>query len=152
MTCDPRWDFEQRKRPNLHDWPESEDELELVLAGIRDLVHPALPTVVTPGETPQSIAVLPFLNMSSDPEQDYFSDGISEDILNGLVKNTTLKVIARTSSFQFREKNQDVREIGEQLNVSHILEGSVRKSGDRIRVTVQLNSTDDGTHVWSDPV
>jgi TolB-like protein len=105
--------------------------------------------VQEPDQAP-SIAVLPFANMSDDPKQEYFSDGIAEDILNALVRNTGMKVVARTSSFQFKGKNQDVREIGTKLNVTHILEGSVRKSGNRIRVTAQLNSTVDGKHIWSD--
>jgi TolB-like protein/Tfp pilus assembly protein PilF len=101
-------------------------------------------------EIPPSIAVLPFANMSNDPDQEYFSDGITEDILNALVRSTRMQVIARTSSFQFKGKNQDIREIGAKLNVTHVLEGSVRKAGNRIRVTAQLNSTADGAHLWSD--
>jgi|TARA_Y100000310_G_scaffold342957_1_gene448459 TolB-like protein len=96
-----------------------------------------------------SIAVLPFVNVSSDPEQEYFSDGMAEDILNGLVRLSGIKVIARTSSFQFKGQNLDIRQIGKQLDVTHVLEGSVRKSGDRIRVTAQLNSAADGAHLWS---
>jgi len=97
-----------------------------------------------------SIAVLPFANMSSDPEQEFFSDGLSEDILNGLAKFSDIKVIARSSSFQFKGNNQDVRKIGELLNVAHVLEGSVRKVGSKIRVTAQLVSTTDGAHIWSE--
>ena len=106
----------------------------------------------TPGADPPytAIAVLPFANMSNDPDQEFFSDGLSEDILNGLVNSSAIKVIARTSSFQFKGRNQDVRKIGEQLAVTHILEGSVRKAGNRIRVTAQLVTTTDGTHLWSD--
>ena len=96
-----------------------------------------------------SIAVLPFDNMSGDPEQEYFSDGISEDILNGLARNRGLDVIASTSSFQFKDIGRDVREIGKQLDVTHVVEGSVRKAGNRIRVTAQLVNTDKGTHLWS---
>jgi len=104
---------------------------------------------VAPIEKP-SIAVLPFRNMSGDPEQEYFSDGISEDILSGLANNPKLDAIASTSSFQFKEKGQDVRKIGKQLDVSHIVEGSVRRAGNRIRVTAQLVNTDKGTHLWSE--
>ena len=98
----------------------------------------------------QSIAVLPFVNMSSDPEQDYFSDGLSEELLNLLAKIPELKVIGRTSSFAFKGKNQDLRLIGEALGVKTVLEGSVRKSGERVRITAQLIDAADGAHLWSD--
>ncbi len=98
----------------------------------------------------KSIAVLPFVNMSSDPEQEYFSDGISEEILNALAKVKELKVAGRTSSFAFKGHNEDLRQIGETLGVSHILEGSVRKSGSKVRITAQLIQVGDGFHVWSD--
>ncbi len=98
----------------------------------------------------KSIAVLPFVNMSADPENEYFSDGIAEEILNALVKVQGLQVTARTSSFSFKGKNMDVREIGSQLGVSNILEGSVRKSGNRVRITAQLVSSIDGYHFFSE--
>ncbi len=98
----------------------------------------------------KSIAVLPFVNMSSDPEQEYFSDGISEEILNALAKVKDLNVAGRTSSFAFKGENQDLRQIGETLNVQHILEGSVRKSGNTVRITAQLIKVDDGYHLWSE--
>ena len=97
-----------------------------------------------------SIAVLPFVNMSSDPEQEYFSDGISEELLNVLTKVEGLKVAARTSSFSFKGQNKPVGEIAEVLGVGHILEGSVRKSGTQIRITAQLIRVSDGFHMWSD--
>ena len=97
----------------------------------------------------KSIVVLPFVNMSVDPENEYYSDGITEEIINALTTVKGLKVIARTSSFAFKNKNLDVRTIGDQLGVSTILEGSVRKAKNRIRITVQLVSTNDGTHFWS---
>ncbi len=97
-----------------------------------------------------SIAVLPFVNMSSDPEQEYFSDGLSEEILNLLSKVPGLAVTARTSSFAFKGKNEDVRSIGETLNVNNVLEGSVRKSGERVRITAQLIDVKSGTHLWSE--
>jgi len=97
-----------------------------------------------------SIAVLPFLNMSADPEQEYFCDGLSEEILNVLAKLNNLKVAARTSSFSFRNKAVDIAEIGQKLKVKTILEGSVRKSGDRLRITAQLINVVDGFHLWSD--
>jgi adenylate cyclase len=98
----------------------------------------------------KSIAVLPFVNMSSDPEQEYFSDGISEEIINMLAQVSELKVIGRTSSFAFKGKNMDLKIIGEQLKVTHLLEGSVRKSGNKLRVTAQLISVADGFHLYSD--
>jgi serine/threonine-protein kinase len=97
-----------------------------------------------------SIAVLPFANMSSDPEQEFFSDGISEEIINMLAQVPGLKVAGRTSAFSFKGKNQDLREIGEKLNVNHILEGSVRKSGNKLRITAQLIKVADGYHLWSE--
>ena len=98
----------------------------------------------------RSIAVLPFVNMSSDPEQEFFSDGLSEEILNLLAKIPALKVIARTSSFSFKGQNEDVRNIGEALGVNTVLEGSVRKSGHEIRITAQLIDVSDGAHIWSE--
>lgn len=97
-----------------------------------------------------SIAVLPFINLSSDPEQEYFSDGISEELLNLFAKIPDLRVAARTSSFQFKGRNLDVPEIGEQLNVAHVLEGSVRKSGSKLRITAQLIEAKSGFHLWSE--
>ncbi|MCJ7557611.1 MAG: tetratricopeptide repeat protein [Gammaproteobacteria bacterium] len=96
-----------------------------------------------------SIAVLPFVNMSSDPENDFFADGLSEELLNVLAQIEGFKVAGRTSSFTFKGKNQDLKEIGQTLNVGTVLEGSVRKSGDQIRVTAQLISVNDGYHLWS---
>ncbi len=101
-------------------------------------------------QSPPSIAVLPFANMSSDKEQEYFSDGLAEEILNLLAKIPALKVIARTSSFAFRGKDQDIRKIAEALGVAHVLEGSVRRAGNRIRVTAQLIAAADGSHIWSE--
>jgi len=97
-----------------------------------------------------SIAVLPFADMSADSSQAYFTDGIAEEILNLLAKVDGLHVAARTSSFAFRELDKDIREIGRLLNVSTILEGSIRKSGDQIRMTAQLINVEDGYHIWSE--
>jgi TolB-like protein len=96
----------------------------------------------------QSIAVLPFVNMSDD--SDHFADGLSEELLNLLAKIPDLKVAGRTSSFAFKGRNEDLREIGEALDVQHVLEGSVRRSGSRLRITAQLIKVDDGFHVWSE--
>ena len=97
----------------------------------------------------KSIAVLPFLDMSAGKDQEYFSDGLSEELLNLLSKIPELKVIGRTSSFSFKGKNEDLRVIGEKLGVAHILEGSVQKNGNKIRVTAQLIRAVDGFHLWS---
>ncbi len=98
----------------------------------------------------KSIAVLAFENMSGDPEQEYFSDGISEELLNVLAKLPGLRVAARTSSFQFKGQHENVGEIAAALNVAHILEGSVRRSGNKLRITAQLIKADDGFHLWSE--
>jgi TolB-like protein len=98
----------------------------------------------------QSIAVLPFVNLSEDKSNEYFSDGLSEELLNVLTKFPGLKVAGRTSSFAFKGKNQDLRLIGEALSVSTILEGSVRKQQNRVRITAQLIRVADGFHIWSD--
>jgi len=104
----------------------------------------------TAASAPPSLAVLPFVNMSSDPEQEYFSDGLSEELLNQLAKIPELRVIGRTSSFAFKGKYEDLRKIGETLGVNHILQGSVRKAGNRVKVTAQLINTKDGSQLWSD--
>jgi TolB-like protein len=98
--------------------------------------------------TEKSIAVLPFVNMSDD--KDYFADGLSEELLNLLAKIPDLKVVGRTSSFAFKGKSEDLRTIGEALSVAHVLEGSVRRSGERLRITAQLIKVDDGYHIWSE--
>ena len=98
----------------------------------------------------KSVAVLPFINMSDDKENEYFSDGISEELLNVLVKVKGLRVPSRTSSFTFKGSSKKLAEIGKELQVDHILEGSVRKSGDRIRVTAQLIEVNTDTHLWSE--
>ncbi|MEE8294999.1 MAG: tetratricopeptide repeat protein [Sphingomonadales bacterium] len=113
--------------------------------------------VIAPGDTgvrqaeaeTVSIAVLPFVNMSSDPEQEYFGDGITEELLNTLVRVPGLNVAARTSAFSYKGKNMDVRDIGAELGVDTIVEGSVRRSGDDLRITAQLIRVEDGFHLWS---
>jgi len=108
----------------------------------------AAPGVEPPSPIP-SLAVLPFANLSGDKENEYFSDGLAEDIIDALAQVPGLRVMARTSSFAFRGKEADVREIGARLSVGNILEGSVRRSGNRIRVTAQLVKASDGYHLWS---
>ncbi len=98
----------------------------------------------------KSIAVLPFVNMSNDPEQEYFSDGMAEEIINSLVHIQDLKVAGRMSSFQFKGIKGDLREVGKKLGVNTVLEGSIRKQGNRIRITAQLINVEDGFHLWSE--
>ncbi|MFO1460225.1 MAG: adenylate/guanylate cyclase domain-containing protein [Verrucomicrobiota bacterium] len=120
--------------------------------------------VTTPGATPgpsvtntppavadqRSIAVLPFVNMSADKDNEYFTDGITEEILNALARTPGLRVAARTSAFSFKGKNESVQHIGETLKVGAVLEGSVRRAGNQLRITAQLISVADGFHLWSD--
>lgn len=108
------------------------------------------PPVLEMEQAYDSIAVLPFTNMSTDPEQDFFSDGIAEELLNALARLQNLKVAARTSSFAFKGQQSDIREIGEALNVATVLEGSLRKSGKRLRITAQLIDVKSGYHLWSE--
>ena len=97
-----------------------------------------------------SIAVLPFTNMSADPAQEYFCDGLAEELIDALARLDGLRVVARTSAFHFKGQSPDLREVGEKLNVKTVLEGSVRKAGDRLRINAQLINTDDGYHLWSE--
>jgi TolB-like protein/tetratricopeptide (TPR) repeat protein len=114
------------------------------------------PAAATPSRIPppptasaQSVAILPFVNMSPDPDQDYFCDGIAEEIINALCCVRGLRVASRTSSFRYKGGNEDVREIGRQLNVGSVLEGSVRKAGDRVRINAQLLNATEGYNLWS---
>ena len=116
-----------------------------------DLVKATAKKVTVSSEEPQpSIAVLPFADMSPGKDNEWFSDGLAEEIINALTKIPKLKVIARTSAFAFKDKEQDIRRIAEALDVSNILEGSVRKAGDKIRITAQLIKAEDGSHLWSE--
>lgn len=130
----------------------------LLLFGDRFFIGPDDTAPVVTGDTDaivtaasrNTIAVLPFVNMSSDAEQEYFSDGITEEILNRLAGIRELQVAARTSVFSFKGQNQDIRKIAEQLGVETVLEGSVRRAGDDIRITAQLIRASDGFHLWSE--
>jgi serine/threonine-protein kinase len=118
---------------------------------LREPKEPAPPTAeVAEEKTYSSIAVLPFVNMSADPDQEYFCDGMSEELINALAQIRDLRVIARTSAFSFKDQNIDIREIAEQLGVETILEGSVRKSGSRLRITAQLVDVSTNDHLWSE--
>ncbi len=112
-------------------------------------VRPSRTADLKDGAAP-SIAVLPLANLSRDPDQEYFADGLAEELLDLLAKVPGLRVAARTSAFSFKGKNEDVRAIGQSLNVSALLEGSVRKSGDQVRITTQLINVADGYHLWSE--
>ena len=111
--------------------------------------HAASCLPAAPNEKP-SIAVLPFTNLSGDPEQQYFSDGITEDIITELSRFRSLLVIARSSSFQFRDKAVDVRRVGRELSVQYVVEGSIRRSGERLRVTAELIEAETGSHIWAE--
>jgi len=113
------------------------------MANIKSVMTPALP------DEP-SIAVLPFVNMSSDPEQEYFSDGITEDLITDLSKLSRLFVISRNSVFLYKGKTVNPKQVSQDLGVQYVLEGSVRKAGNRVRITAQLVDTDRGYHVWAD--
>lgn len=115
-----------------------------------ELDSQATKTVKAEREVSPSIAVLPFANLSADKEQEYFCDGMAEDIINALTQVEGLRVVARTSAFAFKGKNQDVRQIGKELSVSSVLEGSVRKASNRVRITAQLINVADGYHIWSE--
>ncbi|HLX42748.1 MAG TPA: tetratricopeptide repeat protein [Bryobacteraceae bacterium] len=101
------------------------------------------------GDLPSAVVVLPFLDLSPEKDSEYFSDGLTEEVIDALSRVPNLRVVARTSAFAFKGKNTDIREIGKQLNVNAVIEGSVRKSGDRLRITAQLNRVSDGYHMWS---
>jgi serine/threonine protein kinase/tetratricopeptide (TPR) repeat protein len=120
---------------------------------LRDMIrarqqHDSHPTAAA--KAPTSIAVLPFANLSTDPENEYFSDGLAEELINALTGLSGLRVASRTSAFQFRGRSADIREIGRQLNVGHVLDGSVRRAGKRLRITAQLISVADGYQLWSE--
>jgi adenylate cyclase len=140
---------------DLDDWSEDTQSAafrELVRA-IRSLLGETGPSTrdKAPRATPKlSICVLPFANLSGDPEQEYFSDGISEDIITDLSKVSALQVTARNNAFTFKGKSIEVQQVARHLNVSHVLEGSVRKAGARVRITAQLIDGATGNHVWAE--
>ncbi len=130
---------------NVQDVPEPASEKQLT-----SNTQPASFSKPGAASSEPSVAVLPFVNMSNDPANEYFSDGISEELLNVLVKVSTLKVASRTSSFSFKGKDISIPEIAEQLKVDHVLEGSVRKAGNRVRITAQLIEVNTDRHIWSE--
>ena len=158
--------FELTQTAELADWAgdAGDPAWQSFVAGLRRFIDaPAadaaatLPELGAPSATvapaatqAPSIAVLPFLNMSSDTEQEFFVDGLSEELLNHLAQVPKLRVIGRTSSFAFKGRHEDLRKIGELLGVNHILEGSVRKAGDSLRITAKLIDPSTGYNVWSE--
>ena len=127
-----------------------ERQIEVFAVTNDGLVMPVVAPVPVKSGTEHSIAVLPFLNLSADPENEYFSDGISEEIINALSQVDGLQVCSRSSAFVFKGQQQDVRQIGQKLGVAAVLEGSVRRGGNRVRISSQLVSTSDGYHMWSE--
>ena len=128
---------------------EAMDAIAITPSAPQPRTVPAVAATVPLRSTP-SIAVLPFANMSADAEAEYFSDGITEEILNALAKLSGLRVMARTSSFAFKGRNLDVRTVGQQLGAKYVLEGSVRRAGPRMRITAQLIDASEGHHLWSE--
>ena len=156
--------FRASQTASLQGWPNHSSEIDMLISGVDAVLKNSAPVpseTHSPGsrspspptpvevEPEQGIAVLPFTNLSNDVEQDFFIDGITDDILNGLVRATSLKVIGRSSASQFKDQQANPQFIGAQLGVSHILTGSVRRSPDKMRVSSQLIATSDGSQVWS---
>jgi adenylate cyclase len=145
------------RRPDPHTWGVVAAVAVAAVLAVWWVIWPhaprgmsAPPSDAARAQGKKSVAVLPFVNMSSDKENEYFSDGITEDLITALSKVSGLHVAARTSSFAFKGKNEDVRTIGTQLGVDAVLEGSVAKAGNQVRITAQLISTADGYHLWSE--
>ena len=155
--CKPPLGFRQFQSVDLSRWRGGEGpELQALLGSIESTIAPAegkqaqASTAKAASSNQFSICVLPFVNMSGDPEQEYFSDGITEDIITDLSKVSALLVIARNTAFTFKGKVMDVKEVARALDVTHVMEGSVRKVGDRVRITAQLIDAATGGHVWAD--
>jgi len=155
----PPLGFRQYQAIDLTDLRNGEQPAQLedllravVKMGVADERKSSAETAAPKGEaSPKpSICVLPFANMSGEPEQEYFSDGISEDIITDLSKISALSVVARNTAFTFKGQALDVKDVAKSLGVSHVLEGSVRKAGDRVRITAQLIDGSKGDHVWAD--
>jgi adenylate cyclase len=148
----------QRTAPLPGDAPQSRVRMRaafgvlvlLAMAGLGYLLYERGFARAQAGEPHSSIAVLPFTNLSGDPAKDYFSDGMSEELLNLLARIPGLQVAARTSAFAYKGRNVDIREVGRELGVETVLEGSVRQAGDKVRITAQLIDTETGFHLWSE--
>lgn len=131
-------------------WRKLEGSVAALVSGTAEEILIAAPTGSRTHAVRASVCVLPFVNMSGEPEQEYFSDGISEDITTDLSKISALEVVARNTAFSFKGQNPDVKEVAKQLGVSHVLEGSVRKAGNRIRINAQLIDGATDKHLWAD--
>ena len=131
-------------------WKKLEGSVAALVGGGSDQASSATAATARTQAVRASICVLPFVNMSGEPEQEYFSDGISEDITTDLSKISALEVVARNTAFSFKGQNPDVQEVAKQLSVSHVLEGSVRKAGSRVRINAQLIDGATGKHLWAD--
>jgi TolB-like protein/Tfp pilus assembly protein PilF len=143
--------LEQAIRKTIQKNPEDRyEDMEALISDLKAIRSGSAPQIIVEEKTTPSIAVLPFADMSPQKDQEYFCDGISESLINELTQITDLRVIARTSAFSFKGQNLDVREIGKKLNVDTILEGSIQKAGNRLRVTAQLINTARGEHLWSE--
>jgi adenylate cyclase len=145
LKINPKYSLEHPKKTLPY---RNKTDTDRFVAALRKAGIPETPPLPLPDKP--SIAVLPFVNMSGDPEQDYLSDGISEQIITSLSKVSNLFVIARTSSFKYKGKEVDIRRVGRELGVRYVLEGSVQKSGDRGRITAQLIDAKSGNHVWAE--
>ena len=156
--CRPPLGFRQFHTIELGAWKGDGDPLQMDelfqaidnTVGTRSAAKSAAKPAQEQAAAQIAICVLPFVNMSGDPEQEYFSDGITEDIITDLSKVSALLVIARNTAFTFKGKVMDVKDVARALDVSHVLEGSVRKAGDRVRITAQLIDSKTGGHVWAD--
>jgi TolB-like protein len=138
--------LDDKKLAILHPVAERRDAAQVSPRGeLGAQTRPSVPSSDRP-----AIAVLPFINMSGDPEQEYFSDGITEDIITALSKLRWFFVIARNSSFIYKGVAVHMKQVAEELGVGYVVEGSVRKSGDRVRITVQLNDAATGSHIWAE--
>jgi adenylate cyclase len=131
-------------------WQKLESSVAALVGGTDEEAPSAEPATARSPVVRASVCVLPFVNMSGEPEQEYFSDGISEDITTDLSKISALEVVARNTAFSFKGQNPDVKEVAKQLSVSHVLEGSVRKAGSRVRINAQLIDGSTGKHLWAD--
>jgi adenylate cyclase len=135
---------------NSPGWHKLESSVAALVKGTEDEADTVAPAAARAAAVRASICVLPFVNMSGEPEQEYFSDGISEDITTDLSKVSALEVVARNTAFSFKGQNPDVKDVAKQLSVSHVLEGSVRKAGSRVRINAQLIDGTTGKHLWAD--
>jgi serine/threonine-protein kinase len=143
--------IEKAVKKDVRERYQSAEDLTKDLVLLTDSTRPtSTKRNTTEKEDTTSIAVLPFRDMSSQKDQDYFCEGIAEELINALVKLRGLRVAARTSAFQFKDRDSDIKRIGEQLEVKTVLEGSIRKSGNRLRITAQLTGVEDGFHIWSE--